>query len=315
MPQRVPCNVLVTLNVLQNSLARQHPCWRYYANLLGRLPAQPVRWYMTEIDYAWAFNCLEWFGSGIDVACQAAYLRILSLAKPIRCDEWILELAGDYAVNFCDGLRMACAVDHHLDVILTWEPHQFAQSVEERYRVQTQGYFYTNISTQELETGEQSSLAIGIYSVNAFLLHLDTLREHRQPQPQSSQLFRLETFELISGDDNVVRLALKNSSGALLEVTAHGNSPFDAIQRAVDQVVDQCFQIPTRYLSRFFITPAILPGADAPVEVVIGVECGELSFEQSACSGNSIRAAAEAYVKVINSIYEHLKLPIRDEQI
>jgi hypothetical protein len=98
-------------------------------------------------------------------------------------------------------------------------------------------------------------------------------------------------------------------------VTAAGRTPIEAIQRAIDQAVDQWCDMPIRQLVRYWSRPSTLTGADSPVEIMVGVECGDLSFESSACSGNSIRAAADAYVKVINSICEYLKLKVRDKEI
>lgn len=90
--------------------------------------------------------------------------------------------------------------------------------------------------------------------------------------------------------------------------------PFEAIQRAIDQAVDEWYDAPMRHLVRFWIRPSILTGADSLVEMLVGVECGDLNFESSVCSGNSIRAAADAYVRVINSICDHLNLQVRDRE-
>ncbi|MGI0488273.1 alpha-isopropylmalate synthase regulatory domain-containing protein [Pantanalinema rosaneae CENA516] len=315
MPQRVSCTALVTANVFQNVLARHDPRCEYHIDLLRRLALRSVKWYMTEIDWRMAHNCWTLFGVEVDQVCAAAYMGMLNLIQPCRLDQQIQELSGSYQINFYDALRLACAIDRNVDVIVTQEPHQFAQTIEEHYRVQRDGYVYVSIPSYDAETDDLIEMQIGVFAVGAFLLSLDELAQDRQPKPQGFQYFRLEQFEFLTRHDaNAATLTLRDPVGQLLTMTANGNSPLDAIQAAIDQIVDQCYPIPLRRIIRFLVTPETLVGADSPVEVVVGVECDELRFEKSARSGNWNRAAADAYIKVINSICEHLKLPIPDRE-
>lgn len=316
MPPRVLCTALVTLNVFQNSLARHDPCWRYYANLLSRLLSQPVGWYMSELDFDMAYACFNLFGGDINETCQEAYLEMLNRVQVCSITDGVLEESGRYQLNFCDGLRLACAIDWNVDAIVTWEPGQFARSVEEHYQLQIDRYFYLALPTECIDLTIPLEMRVGVFSVETFLLNLHEIAACQLLPTQRFQPFHLEEWRLVSADTgNEATIRLKVLDDNYLQATARGNSTFDALQKAMDQLVDQCVQIPPRSLRRYFITPATLSGADAPVEVVICVECGEHSFERSACSGNIIQAMAKAYIKVINAICEWLRVPIISPQL
>ncbi|MBF2029969.1 MAG: hypothetical protein IGS48_24990 [Oscillatoriales cyanobacterium C42_A2020_001] len=310
-------SALVTANVFQNALANRSVSRGYYANLLQRLSAQPVTWYMTEFDYALAIAFWDTFRLGGDAICQSAYVEMLHRIRhkcPIDSD--ILEGSNRYRINFCDALRIACARDRFLDCIVTWEPHQFARNAEEHNQVQINEYFQLPIRIEDAESQEMVTLKIGIFSVRAFLLQLqqdqleeNEIEERRLLRSRRLQRFRLMNFYLQTGEGNEVSVTLCDKVGRGLQGTAIGNSPVDALQKAIDQAVDQCIPLPTRYLSRWSVPPATLFGADSPVEVVVGVECEGISYEESASHSNVFQAAAEAYVQIINRICSDLRFP------
>ncbi|UIE37040.1 alpha-isopropylmalate synthase regulatory domain-containing protein [Leptodesmis sichuanensis] len=299
---------LVTANVFQNALANRDACWPYYAELLRRLAAQPITWYMTSFDYALAitFWSISKLGSRLagDPACQEAYQDMLRRVRVCPIDEDIVEGANKYHINFCDALRVACARDRFVDCIVTWEPHQFARSREEHNQVQLNECFTFPIRVEDGESGEMIYLEIDIFSVRAFLLNLqqNELQERRRWRSRRSQRFYLEDFSLHTGSTHDAAITLRDLTGRSLQGNATGNTPIDALQKAIDQAVDQQVEIPTRYLSRWFVPPATLFGADAPIEVVIGVECAGSSYETGASHSNVLQAAAEAYIQVINRI-------------
>jgi len=263
----------------------------------------------------------ELFGgeAGVDEACQDAYWGLLNQVKACPFDRSIWELSGELEIgNFCDALRLATAIDQGMDVIVTQEPQQFARSIVDIYRAQADGYFYITLPTVCADTGDEVNHYIGVFSVGAFLLNLDNIG--RQPlamQLPRSQAFQIESLQMTVGDESEVTILLKGCTDEIDEitVTAAGRTPFEAIQRAIDHAVDKWYDMPIRQLVRFWSRPSTLTGADSPVEIVVGVECGDFDFESSACSGNFIRAAADAYVKVINLICEHLRLRVGDREI
>jgi len=304
-------SALVTANVFQNALANRHVSRGYYANLLQRLSDQPVTWYMTQFDYALAVAFWDTFRLGGDAICQTAYVEMLrQIRHQCPIDNDILEGSSRYRINFCDALRVACARDRYLDCIVTWEPHQFAVTAEQHKQVQAYEFFQLPIRIEDAELGEMVTLKIGVFSVRAFLLHLqqdelefDELEELRQRRSLRSQWFTLQSFDLRTGDGiNAAAVMLCDGMEHHLCGNALGNSPIDALQKAIDQAVAQTVTLPVRYLSRWFVPPATLFGADSPVEVVVGVECEGLSFEENASHSNVFHAAAEAYVQVINRI-------------
>ncbi|NJP11606.1 MAG: hypothetical protein HC866_20825 [Leptolyngbyaceae cyanobacterium RU_5_1] len=267
---------------------------------------------MTEFDYVLASAFWDLFKLGEDAACQAAYVGMLQRIQQ-RCpiDENILAGSTNYHINFCDALRVACARDRFVDYIVTWEPHQFARNAVEHNQVQINECFYFPISTEDAESGVRTNLRIGVFSVRAFLLDLqkNELEGRRILRSRRQQRFCLDNFCLQTGEMDEATVTLCDLTGRRFRGSATGNSPIDALQRATDQAVDQCVQIPIRYLSRWFVPSATLFGADAPVEVVIGVECEGGSFEGSASNSNVFRAAAEAYIQVINRICCDVRFP------
>ena len=317
MPRKILCTALLTANVFQNVLARHDPRCEYYTNLLRRLASRPVRCYTASFDWNLALNFWDQFkGVGVDEACQDAYWGLLNQVKACPIDRSVWELSGELQIgNFCDALRLATAIDQGVDVIVTQEPQQFARSVMDSYRAQVDGYFYITLPTVCADTGNELEHSIGVFSVGAFLLNLDSIgRLPLAMQLPRLQAFQIESLQMSVSDESEATILLQGCADEMT-VTATGRTPFEATQRAIDQAVDEWYDMPIRQLVRFWIRPSTLTGADSPVEIVVGVKCGGLDFESSSCSGNCIRAAADAYVKVINSICERLDLKVRDKEI
>lgn len=314
MSQRVMCTALLGANVFQNVfrgvLAKQTPLQEYYVDLIRRLASRPVEWYMTVYDYNLARSFLELFILRKNDAYQEAYLDLLRLVKICPIDEYILEEAGYHqSLNFCDAFRLACAMDRNLDAIVTWEPEMFVRTFNEHHQFERNGFFKINLPTQTFEPiNRYESRSISVFSVRAFLLNLDSeLRSCHSPQPQH---FRLEDMRFFYERENQAYVILRGPEGMCLEAVAQGNSPFDAIQKAIDQAVEQCLPaMPPRYISYFFIPLATLSGADSPIEVVLQVECAGQSFQESASHSSVLRAATDAYVRVINRICHNPNLP------
>jgi len=303
---------LVTANVFQNALAHRGACWpNFYAEYLRRLSTQPISWYMTEFDYALAQTFWGITKLGGDATCEEVYQDMLRKVRVCPIDEDIVDGANKYLINFCDALRVACARDRFVDCIVTWEPHQFARSREEQNQVQLNDCFDFPIRVEDGESGEMIYLEIGVFSVRAFLLSLqqDELEERRLLRTRRSQRFYLQDFSLTTGSTHEARVSLGDLTNRILQGSAIGNSPIDALQKAVDQAIDQHVQLPNRHLNRWFVPPATLFGADSPVEVVIGVECEGVSYETGATHGNVFQAAVEAYVQIINRIYCDFQFP------
>jgi LeuA allosteric (dimerisation) domain len=297
---------LLTANVFQNALANRGAAWGYYPLQLRKLSLLPIYWYMTALDYALAVAFWEICKSVGSPECQVSYLMMLQKVKVCPIDEQILDEAEIYPINFCDALRLACARERNLDAIVTWEPHHFAHRVEEHNQVQLNGYLKQRIRTEESETRTHLDWAINIYSVRAFLLNweLSKIEKRRSQYAQKLQVFQMLEFHCTSNSEghNDASLTLCSPAGQIVKGFAIGNSPIDALQRAIDCAIEQYILLPKRYLTHFYLPPSTLFGADALVEVVIGVECDRNSFEESASSGNMFQAAAEAYIRVINKI-------------
>lgn len=301
---------LVTANVFHNALSQWDPWWtHYYTEMLCRLSEIAVNWYISELDFDLAFTFWDVYQLGGNQACREAYLSMLEKLQRRTCkiNQTILEEASNHqTANFFDAIRLACAVDRTVDVIVTWEPHQFAQTLEDHYRIHVDGYFYRAIPTEPGEPDHPETYTMGIFSVRAFLIHLDHLNQTNFSAQNHPPGFSLEDFQVHSSasQHSEATVILLDPAASQLQATAAGSTAFDAIQRAIDQAIDSYCTLPPRSLNRFFVPASSrLQGADSPVEVVLGVECDGFTFEASASHNSMLQAAAEAYIKAINSIY------------
>ncbi|MBD0304070.1 MAG: hypothetical protein ICV85_18465, partial [Tolypothrix sp. T3-bin4] len=195
-------NALITANVFQNVfknvLTPQVPSGTYYVDLLRRLAVQPIRWYMTAFDYNLARSFLDIFRLRGDRSDWEPYLALLNQVRIIPVDEHILDEAVFYSQrNFCESLRLACAVAHYLEAIVTWEPYLFTRTASERQECTNNWYFFVRIPAESVEPAPESSpYRIGVFSVGAFLLFLDDADRQRFLEGLRIQYFCLKECHL-----------------------------------------------------------------------------------------------------------------------
>lgn len=296
---------LITANVFHNSLSSLNPDAELYLEYLGRLRFQPITWYMSLLDYCSIMCFWEMFNSSNDLACQEIYLGMQSILRLCKVDEYIQEEARLHRMySVSEAVRLACAIDRSVDAIVTWEPHHFARSKDDENQVKRDGYFMLKLKSEYAEYPSCKAFEIGVFSVRAFLLQIDQSACVLSGSAKYDG-FYIERVYVNGGDDyehSESRVIIRHSAGRVLEDVAIGISPIDALQKAIDKCVNRCFHLPARRISRFHVRDAPIYGAGAPVEVVIGVECGENSFEACATRTSVYRAASDAYIKIINSI-------------
>ncbi|NJO48703.1 MAG: hypothetical protein HC840_03575 [Leptolyngbyaceae cyanobacterium RM2_2_4] len=303
MPQRI--TALITANVFQNGLSRCEESWRYYTVLLRRLAAKPVDWYISDLDFDLAFVLWHLYQFGGDQACRAAYEEMMQILRICKINESILENSKFYRLNFYDSLRLACSVDCCVDAIVTWEPNQFATSDRERSSIREKGYFYRNFNAEMADDQTRTTHSIGVFSVDAFLLHLHELETTTSSIRKAPSVLQIESLEVQITRSIKATVTLQTFEGRQFRETTHGRTPCDALYKAIDRCVDRHIQLPERNLV-YFSMPDTIGGADAVVEVCIRVECGDAQFEASATNDNVLWAFGDAYVAAINSIYAGL---------
>jgi hypothetical protein len=304
MPQRI--TALITANVFQNGLSRCEESWRYYTVLLKKLAAKPVDWYISDLDFDLAFTLWHLYQFGGDEACRVAYEEMMQILRICPINGFTLENSSFYnRLNFYDSLRLACGVDCCVDAIVTWEPNQFATSDRERSSICETGYFYRSFNAEMADDETQTTHGIGIFSVDAFLLHLGELESKTSPEQRTSKGLQIENLKVCINRSSKVSVELRTSEGQQLREIVQGRTPCDALYKAIDRCVDRHLNIPERNLI-YFSMPDTIGGADAVVEVSIQVECGGAQFEASATDDNVLRAFGEAYVTAINTIYASL---------
>jgi hypothetical protein len=301
MPQRI--TALITANVFQNGLSRCEESWRYYTVLLRTLAAKPVDWYISDLDFDLAFMLWHLYQFGGDDACREAYAEMMQILKVCPINGSILNDSGFYRLNFYDAIRLACGVACCIDAIVTWEPNQFATSDKERSSIREKGYFYRNFAAEMADDQTQTTYSIGIFSVDAFLLHMDKLEANTSPEEAASRGLRMEELEVHINRSIKATVALRTPKGRQLREAMRGRTPCEALYKAIDRCVDRHFKLPERNLI-YFSMPDTIGGADAVVEVSIRVECDGAQFEASATDDNVLRAFGEAYVAAINAIMQ-----------
>jgi predicted nucleic acid-binding protein len=297
---------LITANVLQNGLSRNEDSSRYYTDLLLRLSSQPVRWYISELDWHLAFTMWRIYNLGGDRAWQEAFNAMAQIITRCPVNESILENSGFPGINFYDAIRLACAIDASVDAIVTWEPNQFTANARDRNNVWQHGYFDRTFEARLADDDSPYVHNIRVFSASAFLLELfdagnfsETVEESR-----TSCTFQLEHLTLQIADEHHATVVVCSSQGAIQEM-ATGLTPCDALYKAIDRCVDQCTLLPSRHLVHYTV-PGTIGGADSPIEVRINVECDRRLFEASASHPNVIRAFGDAYINAINDICNRL---------
>ncbi|HEY9642303.1 MAG TPA: alpha-isopropylmalate synthase regulatory domain-containing protein [Coleofasciculaceae cyanobacterium] len=310
-PRRI--TALLTANVFQNGLSRHEESWRLYTNLLQRLSSESVsggvQWSMSQLDYDLAFGLWDLYQLGGTIACQSACHQLQTLVHVCAIDAQILENSGCYRLNFYDAIRLACALDHNLDAIVTWEPRQFVLRDQELDELQQNGYFDIHLDTELAEDKTVAIQSVRVFSVPAFFIHL----EHLQPQhAEEHQLgtFCLEKLKIDTdeeGNDIQATVTVRNPKNEVIQRVACSSTPCGAIYGAIDQCVDQDIFIPQRQLIRITIPDTLIEGVGAAVEVRISVECDRHIFRASAHSTNMFWALGKAYIDVINEICGSLK--------
>ncbi|MCC0179364.1 hypothetical protein I4641_20595 [Waterburya agarophytonicola K14] len=300
-------NFLITSNVFHNGLGKHNVPWSYYAEqFLKLIGIEGINWYISELDFILAFEIPERLGLLGDKTCQKACLNIREKLKICPVDQEILEEARFYNLNFFDSIRLACAIDRNLDGIVTWEPELFSQNLEDSQQIQKENHGLIKTRAVHDEDNQLTYERIWVFGVSRFLLCLDDFSNgDLLKDKQQLTKFVLEKVEVIIGEKITATIIIRNFEEDSTQETAEGNSPIDALQKAIDRGINKYVLIPERHLSYFHIPATILQGADGIVEVVIRTECGNLSFEKSSENQNIFQAAGDAYIKTINSICDY----------
>lgn len=297
---------LITANVFQNCLSRSYASRSYHTNILRRLIATPIEWYISDIDFDLAFTLRELYKLDVNsqesnVVCQEVRTNLHNCC----ITSYILEESQHYAINFYDALRLACAVEECVDYIVTWEPTSFVRNPHERKELEQQGFFNLNLDSEDADTGMRLPKTIGVFPPNRFWSHLQSQHNGEQPSKMTSCYIHFESLSLQLGGGSSSRadIILRDQTGHRIRGVERGATPCGATLKALDQAIDQCLYLPHRELINFSIPP-IIGGPDALVEVSLNIECAGQLFPASARHNSVYHACAEAYINAINEIAE-----------
>ncbi len=311
--------VLITANVFHNGLSERADSHEYYTRNLIRLASLPKewQWYVTSIDYDLAFVLPAVHTLLGSQAYYQACDRLRNRLKlPLSIDKSIEQSASSFGFpNYFDALRLACALDGCLDMIVTWEPHHFSRNQGDVFRVRSHGHFDYTIPTQNLEDNSIHDQTIQIFGVESLLRYAEQpFLKFAQVLPESQ--FRLGSLNIQSVSEpepnflqthfpSTVTAVVHLATDDPVETTAQGKTPVEALYQAIDQCINSFGQIPTRQLIYYWV-PGQMGGAAAAVEVMICIQCGEETYEASASNPSIIRAFGEAYISAINQIWRDL---------
>lgn len=302
----MPFSALITANVLQNGLSRNEDSSRYYTELLLTLSRQPVKWYISDLDWHLAFEMAQLYNLGGDRAWREAFDAMRQVLTRSHLSESILENSGFSGLNFFDAIRLAHAIEEWVDAIVTWEPNQFTANARDRDNIWQNGYFDRSFESGLADDDSPYTHAIRVFTPSAFLLELVRTDNSSEPVEESRTpyTFQLEHLTLHVSDDHQATVVVCGPQGAVQE-TAVGTTPGDALYKAIDRCVDQCILLPRRHLVHCTV-PGTIGGTDSPIEVRIAIECDRRLFETSASHPNVIRAFGDAYINAINDICNQL---------
>ncbi|MGD1857773.1 MAG: alpha-isopropylmalate synthase regulatory domain-containing protein [Leptolyngbyaceae cyanobacterium] len=301
---------LITANVFQNCLSRSYASRSYHTNILRRLIAAPIRWYISDIDFDLAFTLRELYK--LDVNSQESNSVCQEVRKNLHnchITPYVLEESQYYAINFYDALRLACAIEECVDYIVTWEPASFVRSPHERKELEQQGFFNLTLGSEDADTGMRRSKTIGVFPPNRFWSHLQNNSSGELSAQSASRYIHFESLSLQVGGGSFSRaeVFIRNQTGHRIRGEKQGFTPCEATLIALDLAIDQCFYLPHRELINFSILPSI-GGPKALVEVSLDVECAGQLFPARARHNSVYHACAEAYINAINEIADAFHL-------
>jgi 2-isopropylmalate synthase len=129
-------------------------------------------------------------------------------------------------------------------------------------------------------------------------LDLEAIVSDEQAASPLSEVWRIETFQVVSGNASLpsatVKLTAKDGTTKL--EAAHGDGPVDALFKAIDRAAEFDGQL-LEYWSK-----AVTGGGDALVEVMVLVTKGGRVASGRSTSTDVIEASARAYLSAINKI-------------
>ncbi len=295
---------LITANVFQNCLSRSYASKIYHTNILKRLIATSVRWYISDIDFDLAFTLRELYKLDVNSqesnsVCQSARQNLYNFSIAPS----ILEESQYYAINFYDALRLACAVEECVDYIVTWEPISFVRTPHERKTLEQRGFFDLTLESEDADTGMRLPKTIGVFPPNRFWSHLQNELHGAQPPPEKTRYLHFESLSMTlgGGTESQADVILRDQHGRRIRGEGQGITPCGATLIALDQSIDQCLHLPHRELINFSIPP-IIGGPNALVEVALHVECAGQLFPARARNNSVYHACAEAYISAVNEI-------------
>ena len=310
---------LITANVFHNSLP-SISCGADFPFLcLSQLNSlDNVKWYVTEVDYTSIWYFWTMFGNDRNNPLRASYLEMISKLNICHISNFIeQELKSPFYQyqSVADAIRLACAINQHVDAIVTWEANHFARSKEEKENARDGNRNYLNFQYICEYAEDQSFITqyLDIYSPRLFWLFA---REPSSGLGNNSIIhntihFQINSLSVTGGEDggtSTARLEITDfHENTCISIAGNGTTLIAAIQNAIDsyldsEIVQRRFSIPNRTISCFQIPGSNLESASSPIELLLGVECQGRSFRVISSSSSVIQAAANAYIQIINWI-------------
>jgi hypothetical protein len=298
--------VLITANVFQNGLSKsESDDYLRKLALLANLPVSEYKFYISAIDHRLAFFIPEYYGLNksqpYNDICEQIKQRLLI----IDIDKFVREEAKAFSnLNYFDAIRLACALQPCLDInkIVTYELHQFVRYQEEMFEARKQGFFDYEYEAEDLESGQILSQIIRVHDFEQFVQQINNPVDCAEFQGR----FGIGNLEIQSTDrdsptflETRVSVDIYTLEGQIETGNALCRTPVETLYQAIDDGLSKLVNLPPRSLTYYWV-PGVIGNPASEVEVVIRVQCEDLTYETAARNVSIIRAFGDAYVKAVN---------------
>jgi hypothetical protein len=303
--------VLITPNVFQNCHSGFRHDFADFARLLQEiLDASNIRFYITQYD----LDCLEIFNAHFELIRSKDLLALFrNRVIPKRIDECIADEARLYdTLSVCDALRIATAMQHQLDAVITWEPSHFVVSDLDRQQLDQCRYFDFVPAPDRYPLGDTVGdiATVRLFSVRSFWSFLQERGNISSFRTDSEIAFFVEDVQiryrqsLVGAPLYEATVWLQHSQvGRHSHTGTHETDPVRAVKEAIDGAIAQHCSLPHLEIRDYALTDSnSLSALRSMSRVQVTVEWRHFEVTDSCSDVNPYKAIATCYCKLVNLV-------------
>lgn len=302
-------HVLLTPNVFQNCNSTLRNDYADTVRFLREIiRCKSIIPYMISYDKESLKNFNEYFGlyRAVDV-----YGLLIQKVQQIAIDSCIRDEAKLYgSLSAVDAVRIAAAIDHQLDAVVTWEPHHFMISETHHRQLERNRHFDFTPYVPSNQNLTEDLSKVTVYSVREFWLSLD----HRNSSVEAnhpiqwSPGFYIDSAKMscVSSIDRTsyeCTVSIRHAHYGHQERCGTGIDIYSAIKLAIDGFVDEFYSLPSRDIISYSCEYSTSMGHLQPLnKVTIRGRCGGFEQEFHNSDINLYRAMAKCYCRFIEAV-------------